>query len=327
MSQDIADMPGIDAAMERFNAMVLADGHQPTANANGSDATSASARTESNASGGQPKGWTPSDSTATRETKADAQPTAGRQTGRSALPNHGEAQNSVSSSEASVKEDASTITDTPAAAASPQAPTASHTDSSKRQGNEDGKKRGNEDGRSKIEDGKRTGSPSSNLHPPSSPQEPSSPEKTRYAKAQERLEKTWESVNKRKGELDAQAQQLEHQRLALERDQAQFEAVRRQADQPSATPEQALQAAQLRRRDADALSMQAKRAEDAGRFDESQRLNKQAEKAESLAEEMADYAEQLRKNPPASMQQRQQQFEEDYHAVTRSKKIKVPTRS
>jgi hypothetical protein len=40
MSQNIADMPGIEAALERFDAMVLADGHH--ANANGSNATSAS---------------------------------------------------------------------------------------------------------------------------------------------------------------------------------------------------------------------------------------------------------------------------------------------
>ncbi|HTV41616.1 MAG TPA: hypothetical protein VMF08_13625 [Candidatus Sulfotelmatobacter sp.] len=110
--------------------------------------------------------------------------------------------------------------------------------------------------------------------------------------------------------MDAQSQQLEQQRLALERDKAQFEAIRRQADQPSATPEQALQAAQLRRRDADALRMQAKRAEEAGRLDEAQRLNKQADKADGLADEMTDYAAQLRKNPPVSMQQRQQQFEQ-----------------
>jgi hypothetical protein len=260
-------MPGIEAAMERFDAM---------------EGATKGTRGETPL---EPAGETPTLRPATREiSKADAQPTAERQSSSSALPNNGEAQNSVTS----------TTTDTLAAAASPQAPAASHTDSSKR----------NEDGRSKIEDGNRTDKPSSDLH------SPSSPEKTRYAKAQERLEKTWESVNKRKGELDAQTQAVEQQRLALERDKAQFEAVRRQADQPAATPEQALQAAQLRRRDADALRMQAKRAADAGRIDESQRLNKQADKAESLSDELSDYAEQLRKNPPVSMQQRQQQFEQ-----------------
>jgi hypothetical protein len=156
----------------------------------------------------------------------------------------------------------------------------------------------------KIEDGKETNKPSSTLNPPSSP------EKSRYTKAQERLEKTWEAVNKRKGDLDAQAQAIEQQRLAFERDKAQFEVVRHQADQPQATPDQALQAAQFRRRDADALRMQARRAEEAGRLDEAQRLNKQADKAESLSDELADYAEQLRKNPPVSTQQRQQQFEQ-----------------
>jgi chromosome segregation ATPase len=134
--------------------------------------------------------------------------------------------------------------------------------------------------------------------------------KSRFTKAQERLEKTWESVNKRKSDLDAKAASLEQQRLTFERDKAQLEAVRRQAEQPQATPEQALQAAQLRRRDADALRMQASRATEAGRFDEAQRLNKQADKAESLADELGAYAEELRKNPPVSMHQRQQQFEQ-----------------
>ena len=288
--------------MERFDAMVLADGHQPTANANGSNATSASATTES-----LQTATMAGEIQANREhrtsngSKANAGPAVGRQTQRSALPNDGEAQNSVSSSEASAKGDNSTTTDTPAAAASPQAPAVSHTDKSTRPETKAASDTAKKDPKTYSDSTKNdqslvTSTPTEN--------------KSRYAKAQERLEKTWESVNKRKGELDAQAQSIEQQRLALERDKAQFEVVRRQADQPSATPEQALQAAQLRRRDADALRMQAKRAADAGRIDESQRLNKQADKAESLAEEMSDYAEQLRKNPPVSMQQRQQQFEQ-----------------
>ena len=63
-------------------------------------------------------------------------------------------------------------------------------------------------------------------------------------------------------------------------------------------------------RDADALRMQAKRAEDAGHFDEGRRLNKQADRADAKADDLSEYAEQLRKNPPASMRQRTQQLEQ-----------------
>jgi hypothetical protein len=255
MSQDIADMPGIDAAVERFNTMEPSQ--TATDATNGSNATSTIAKTDT----------TTATFTATRDSKAFAQPAA-----------TDKVQTSVTSS-----------TDTPAAAASlPTAP-ASQTDKS-------------------IP--KKDAQPGN--EPPAHPEnrEGSADGKSRFTKAQDRLEKTWEAVNKRKGDLDAHAQEIDQQRLTLERDKAQFEAIRRQAEQPQATPDQALQAAQLRRRDADALRMQAKRAETAGRFDEAQRLNKQADKADSLADELGSYAEELRRNPPASMQQRQQQFDQ-----------------
>ena len=79
---------------------------------------------------------------------------------------------------------------------------------------------------------KQTDSSSSTPVAPAQAGPPSSQQKTRYAKAQERLEKTWEAVNKRKSDLDTQAQQLGQQRLAVERDKTQIEAVRRQAEQP-----------------------------------------------------------------------------------------------
>lgn len=270
MSQDIADMPGIEAAMERFNA-VLADGQQPAANANGSDATSgAGARTHAS---GQP-------STATRETiKADAQPA------EKPLP-HGRGSDGTARNSVTNPTDTRATTETPTANDNQQ--------SSSAKAAED---RRDEKGRFTAKD---------------TPEEAAKggAGASRYAKAQERLDKTWENVNKRKTELEAQAQQVEQQRLTLERDKAQFEAIRRQAEQPQVTPEQTLQAAGMRRRDADALRMQARRAADSGRADEAQRLNKQADKADGLADDLAEYAEQLRRNPPLSMQQRQQQFDQ-----------------
>ena len=302
MSQDIADMPGIEAAMARFNAITGSNG---AADAAGPVSASGSATGQS--------------STDTRPSslrydaaseQAIAGPTAGRQSSSSALPNNGEAQNSVSSSEVSLPSVAlakagakgdTSPTDTLAAPETAATTTTTNRDDKGRFTKPGEGTRPAETDATQKPDEKSGQSGSSAL-----PQQ----EKTRYAKAQERLDKTWEVVNKRKTELDSQATSLEQQRLTLDRDKAQFEAIRRQAEQPSVTPEQALQASQQRRRDADALRMQAKRAEDAGRFDEAQRLNKQADKAESLADELTDYSEQLRKNPPVSMQQRQQQFEQ-----------------
>jgi hypothetical protein len=305
MSQNIADMPGIEAAIDRFNAM---DGTNGTNATNGSNATSAIAKTDATADTSGEGALRAREAralpTTTRDpsrvsdsNKADAQPTVNKEP----LP-HGWQRHLPSGSDDQAQNSVSPTTDARAATDTKQTVTGA-ADNGNQQRDEKGRfQAANEDGRSKIEDGKQTNKPSSSLNPPSS--------QSRYAKAQERLEKTWEGVNKRKGDLDAQAQQLEQQRQTLERDRAQFEAVRRQAEQPQATPEQAVQAAQARRRDADALRMQAKRADDAGRFDEAQRLNKQADKAESLADELGSYAEELRKNPPVSMQQRQQQFEQ-----------------
>jgi hypothetical protein len=290
MSQNITDMPGIEAAMERFDTMT---GSNDAADAAESVGGKTDARADTSGDGALRAREARALPPTTREPRADAQPSVGRQ---SALPDV-TAQNSVTSS-----------TDTPAAAASSQAGHASQTDKQRDEKGRFTAKPGENDsggatGQSALpENGTQTtqgGKP-----------ENGGPGASRFAKAQERLEKTWEAVNKRKGDLDAQTQAIEQQRLTLERDQAQFEAIRRQAEQPQATPDQALHAAQLRRRDADALRMQAKRAEDAGRFEEAQRLNKQADKAESLADELGEYAGQLRTNPPVSMQQRQQQFEQ-----------------
>lgn len=262
MSQNITDMPGIEAAIERFDRLTGSNGAADAAGP-------AQGKTDANA-GGDSRALNPD----TRETvQADAQPAAEPPPGGRGADEA--AQNSVTSE----------TSDTRTAADSANGPESAFPGPRGAQSN-------------KTDD------------PGQGSQDPALAPRSRYAKAKERLEKTWEAVNKRKGELDSQAQQIEQQRLDLERDKAQFEAVRRQAEQPQATPEQALQAMQLRRRDADALRMQAKRSEEAGRIDEAHRLNKQADRADGLADDLAEYAEQLRKNPPLSMQQRQQQFEQ-----------------
>jgi hypothetical protein len=251
MSQNITDMPGIEAAMERFDTL-----------------------TGSNDS----RALTPD----TREiVQADAQPAA------ECLPRSRGADDAAQNSDSNPTSGFAKATPDGARAAADSA-----------------------NSPESASPGPRGAQSNKTEDPGQGTQDPALAPRSRYAKAKERLEKTWEAVNKRKGELDSQAQQIEQQRLDLERDKAQFEAVRRQAEQPQATPEQALQAMQLRRRDADALRMQAKRSEEAGRIDEAHRLNKQADRADGLADDLAEYAEQLRKNPPLSMQQRQQQFEQ-----------------
>lgn len=310
-------MPGIEAAVERFNALTGSNG--------AADAAEPASASGSATADGHPKGWTPNGSTATpssakategrRETgeppkggtpnKADAQPTVNKEP----LP-HGRGSDVDAQNSETNPDGARAATETI------QTVTGAAGNSDKQQRDAQGRYAKAEtptglrpapSGTTTRQDAeRRSGGP--NAEGQEEPPKGGTP--SRYAKAQERLEKTWEAVNKRKGELDSQAQAIEQQRLTLERDKAQFEAIRRQAEQQQATPEQAAQAAQARRRDADALRMQARRAEEAGRSDEAQRLNKQADKADALADDLAEYAGQLRQNPPVSMQQRAQQFEQ-----------------
>ena len=50
--------------------------------------------------------------------------------------------------------------------------------------------------------------------------------------------------------------------------------------------------------------------EDAGRFDDAEKLRKAATKAEAIAEDLAEYADKLHKNPPKGMAERAAQFEQ-----------------
>jgi hypothetical protein len=140
--------------------------------------------------------------------------------------------------------------------------------------------------------------------------------KSRYAKARERLEKTWTSVNARKAELDSQAAALDQQRAEVVRQRAELDAIKRQAEQPQHAPEDILRASQQKRRDADALRMQAKRAEDAGNLQEQARLTKLADRAEMTADDLAQWAEQVRRNPPAGFAERAAQFEQQRKSWT-----------
>ena len=148
--------------------------------------------------------------------------------------------------------------------------------------------------------------------------EPAKPEKesSRYAKAQGRLNKTWESVNTEKTALAAEKTKLEAERLEFTRKRAEFDAIQEQARQPQFRPEDYQQAADAKKQYADHLLAEAKRADDEGEFAKSKALVKRAIKADAIGEDLAEHAEKLRKNPPAEFAQRAAQFESTRKAWT-----------
>lgn len=134
-------------------------------------------------------------------------------------------------------------------------------------------------------------------------------EKSRYAKSAERLEKTWASVNARKSELEAQATALEQEKLTIARERAEIEAFK-QSQAPEHNPKDVQSAAQKLRTEADAMRMRAKRAEDAGQYEQAQQLEKQANRSEAKADDLDEYAERLAKNPPTGFAERQKALEQ-----------------
>ncbi|HXC37191.1 MAG TPA: hypothetical protein VNV43_15045 [Candidatus Acidoferrales bacterium] len=141
MSQNIADMPGIEAAMERFNAMVPA-----------APATTETAGGSATGSGGT----TGVQSTARRDpsrvsdsNKADAQPTANKEPLPHGRGSDDQAQNSVTS----------TNTDARAATDTKQTVTGAAGNGNQQRDDKGRFQAANEDGRSKIEDGKQTNKP------------------------------------------------------------------------------------------------------------------------------------------------------------------------
>lgn len=140
--------------------------------------------------------------------------------------------------------------------------------------------------------------------------------RTRYAKNQERLERTWDNVNKRKTELDTREQQLTQREQQLTQRQTDLDRKAQQS-QAQYKPEDYEQAARGKMErakglhlQADGLDAKAKKAEDDGDYKEAARLSDQAKgirkaanKEEGNAEDLQAHAEQLRKNPPPSAQQ------------------------
>lgn len=133
--------------------------------------------------------------------------------------------------------------------------------------------------------------------------------KSRYAKSQERLTRTWEQVNADRAAVTAEKTRLETERTDFARKQAEFQAIQRAAEQPQFKVEDYTNAAQQNRQLADHRRAEAKRLEDGGKYAEAEKLNKLAAKNDAIAEELIEHAEKLAKNPPAGFAQRAQQFE------------------
>lgn len=146
--------------------------------------------------------------------------------------------------------------------------------------------------------------------------------KSKFAKSQERLEKTWENVKKRKGEIEAKEQQLTQREQQLREREESF---KRQAEESQAQhkPEEVENAAKAKydrakalNERAEGLEAKAKKLEDDGKYTEAadamrdaKALRKQANKEEGNADDLKAYAEQLRKNPPPSMVEREAKTE------------------
>jgi hypothetical protein len=242
MSQDIADMPGIEAAMERFSAFEKSD------------------------NGVQLNATTTPD---TRETPPDAQAAA--------------------KSEAQTSE--STPSDTRATA---EVKTAAEQQPDK----------------SQTETKPETKAPETKV------ETKAEAEKSRYAKSQERLTKTWESVNAEKATVAAEKAKLETERAEFVRKQAEFQTIQQQAQQPQYKPEDYLSASNQKKALADHQRAEALRLEDAGKFAEAEKLKKLAGKNDALSEDLAEHAENLKKNPPAGFVQKQQQYQQAKQAWT-----------
>lgn len=142
------------------------------------------------------------------------------------------------------------------------------------------------------------------------------PEKSRYAKSQERLQKTWESVNAEKTRLEAEKAKLETERQEMARSRAEFEALRKQTEQPAYQPADYAAASQQKKALADHQRAEAERLETAGKFDEAEKLRKMALKNDALSEDLAEHAENLRKNPPPGLTERAKQLEQQKQTWT-----------
>lgn len=248
MSQDIADMPGIEAAMERFAADEKSTAQTDTTPAKTPDTREQTPAAQATA---EPSKAQHSDSQPNSDTRAAAEKPAAQSTGKP------EAQ--------------------PPEAAKPDAKTGVKPDAAAAKAEAD---------------------------------------KSRYAKSQERLTKTWEQVNADKTATVAERQKLETAWAEFRRQKAEFETIWHQGQQPQYKPDDFVAAAQQKKALADHQLAEAKRLETAGKFDQAEKLEKLAAKNEALSEDLKEHADNLVRNPPKGFAERTQQYESAKKAWT-----------
>lgn len=133
--------------------------------------------------------------------------------------------------------------------------------------------------------------------------------RTEYAKNQERLDKTWKSVNARKAELEAKEAEIARREQELTAKAAKAQARYSPEDYEQASVRNQSQAEQLALQ-AKGLDAQAREFEEDGKYTEAESakarandLREQAAYARGVAKQLKEQAEHVRKNPDPTVEQ------------------------
>ena len=130
-------------------------------------------------------------------------------------------------------------------------------------------------------------------------------EKGKFARDAQRRDTSWKALNAEKETFTKERQAFEAEREAWKREREQAEA------ETIVTPEKYEGYANQMRQRADHLRAEADRLEAAGKFDQAEAKREDARDAEADIRKATKAAEELRKNPPANVQQRNQKIEEE----------------
>jgi len=126
------------------------------------------------------------------------------------------------------------------------------------------------------------------------------PQATKYEKAQQRMAKTWDEVNKEKDLVRQTAEGLKQRETTLAQRERQLAEREAKLNEPRYKPEDY-------ENHAAKLEAEARKQEDAGEFTKADRLRYDAEKAR-------EYATQLRQNPPKSHTELETQRKAEFEA-------------
>ena len=161
-----------------------------------------------------------------------------------------------------------------------------------------------EEGRSKNEEGRaKLDTKATDATVETQNQNQARDEKGKFARDAQRRDTSWKALNAEKETFTRERQAFEAEREAwkAEREQAEAETI--------VTPEKYEGYAGQMRQRADHLRAEADRLEAAGKFDEAEAKREDARDAEADIRKATRAAEELRKNPPATVQQRNQKIE------------------